>query len=136
MDALVFEQSGELVEPNLHDALLYRIDFGGKQVTLHCRTPDEREILIELREVAHLFSTGLAEQNILLDVCVEDDPNVCSRALSRILPGDSEGQQRYRQTLLDRIRANSLKLLRFSPSYGGEVLVICGAALYEAKQST
>lgn len=133
MNALVFDETGSLAEPALHDAFLYRIDFGGKQVTLHCRAPNGEATRIELRGVAHLFSTGLAEQNVLLDVCIEEDSVVCSQALSRILPGAGDAQQKYRAAVLDRLRQGGLRLLRFSPSYGGEIMVLCEEAVYESE---
>lgn len=133
MNALVFDEEGSLVKPVLHDALLYRIDFGGKQVTLRCRAPNGHETRIELRGVAHFFSTGLAEQNILLDVCIEEDLEACSRALSRILPGTGEPQQKYRAAVLDKLRQGDLRLLRFSPSYGGEIMVLCEDAVHESE---
>jgi hypothetical protein len=133
MNSLVFEDSGSLSEPALHDACIYRIDFGGRVVTLFCRDPDGRRIRLEFRGVAHLFSNGLAEQNVLLDVCVEDDSDVCAHALSRILPGTGASQLAYRDLVLQKVQQKSLMLLRFSPSYGGEILVRCEEALYESE---
>ncbi|MEW5789797.1 MAG: hypothetical protein AB1899_18305 [Pseudomonadota bacterium] len=134
MNALVFDETGSLAEPVLHDAFIYRIDFGGKQVALYCRSPNGETTRIELRGVAHLFSTGLAEQNVLLDVCIEEDDEVCSQALGRILPGAGNYQQKYRAVVLDKLRQKGLKLLRFSPSYGGEIIVLCEEAVYERDQ--
>lgn len=133
MNALVFDENGSLSEPMLHDAVLYRIDFGGKHVALHCRAPDGQAIGIELRGVAHLFSTGLAEQNILLDVCLEEDAEVFSQALGRILPGEGEAQKRYRTAVLEKLQKGELKLIRLSPSYGGEIMVLFEEAAYENK---
>ena len=132
MNAFVYDETGSLSQPMLHDALLHRIDFGGKQVTLHCRAPDGQATRIELRGVAHLFSTGLAEQNSILDVCIEEDAEVCSQALNHILPGAGETQQRYRTAALEKLQQGDLKLIRFSPSYGGEIMVLCEEAVYES----
>ena len=131
MNPLVFEDTGSLGNPTLHDACLYRMDFGGKQVTLYCRHPDGQRTRLELRGVAHMLSNGLAEQNVLLDVCVEGDSAVCARTLNRILPGTEAAQQAYRDLVLQRLQQKKLMLLRFSPSYGGEILVLCEEACYE-----
>jgi hypothetical protein len=133
MHPLLFDQTGSLAEPDLHDASLQRIDFGGKQVTLHCRAPNGRETRLEFRGVAHLFSTGLAEQNIVLDVCLEQDPEVCSQALSRILPGAGAAQLRHRVAVLDKLQLGALKLIWLSPSYGGEIMVLCEEAFFDSK---
>ena len=131
MNPLVFEDTGSLGDPTLHDACSYRMDFGGKQVTLYCRHPDGLCTRLELRGVAHMLSNGLAEQNVLLDVRVEDDTDVCAQTLNRVLPGTEAAQQAYRDLVLQRLHQKKLMLLRFSPSYGGEILVLCEEALYE-----
>ncbi|GAA0756991.1 hypothetical protein LRH25_18035 [Ideonella azotifigens] len=133
MNPLVFEETGSLGDPALHDACIYRIDFGDKQVTFFCRAPDGQSTRLELRGVEHMLSNGLAEQNVLLDVCVEDDSDVCVQVLSRVLPGAGVSQQAYRDLVLQRLQQKQLMLLRFSPSYGGEILVLCKEALYESE---
>jgi hypothetical protein len=131
MMRFVFGETGSLVHPALHDACLYRIDFGSKQVKLFCRAPDGQCSRLELHGIAHMQANGLAEQNILLDVCLEDDEKRCVELLGRLLPGSGERQQEYRNLILQRLVQKSLMFLRFSPSYGGEILVLCEEALYE-----
>jgi hypothetical protein len=132
MNKLIFDDSGLLVAPALHDARIYRIDFGGKQVAIYLNGADGQGIRLELHRVAHMFTSGLAEQNIVLDVSAEYDLNTSAETLSRMLPGHGESQRKYRDLLLQQLRSRGLTLLRISPSYGGEILVLYEDALYEA----
>ena len=132
MKHLDFGDSGSLAHPSLHDAYVYRLDFEVKQLTLFCRAPGNECSRLELRGVAHMLANGLAEQNILLDVCLEVDNDRRNQILSRLLPGAEKRQQAYRDLVLQRLQEGSLMLLCFSPSYGGEMLVLCEEALYES----
>lgn len=132
MMQLKFDEFGSLVSPDLHDAYIYRIDFGVKRVNFFCRTPDEKEFRLELQGVLHLLGTGVAEQNLLLDVCLEKDEARLLAALRILLPGHVAAQAAYRESQALKVADGHLMLLRFSPSYGGELLVLCEDAMFES----
>lgn len=55
-----------LVEPVLHDARLYRMDFGGKRVAFYFADTSGQHIKLELHDVVQMSSHGLAEANIII----------------------------------------------------------------------
>ena len=128
---IAVDEFNSVIDPALHDALIYRIDFGGKRVSLFFRDPGGQNVRLDAIGVAHLHSSGLAEDNIVLAVSVEDGGNVCADLVNRILPGSTDAQCAYRTKVLKRLSEKTLKLIRITPSYGGEVLILCEEIDYD-----
>jgi hypothetical protein len=119
------DESNSLKVPALHDARLYRVDFGGKQVACFFEDPTGERVKLLLQGVVQMSSRELAEANILLDVSVETGREVREEILGRLLSSATPAQERHRDAVLKRLHDGELKLLHFSPSYGGEITVIC-----------
>ncbi|WP_143684865.1 hypothetical protein [Variovorax sp. KK3] len=126
----VLVKDESLIEPALHDARLCRIDFGGKQVTCYFEDPSGQRIKLDMHDVVQMSSHGLAEANILLDISVETGPAVRHEIVERLISGSSPVQEKHRGALIARLLSRELSLIQFSPSYGGEITVICKTMSY------
>jgi len=73
----------------------------------------------------------MAEENIVLDVVIEEGEDVSDDTLGSFLPTKTEAQLRHVAALKGRISDGSLRLLEISPSYGGEITIICESVEYE-----
>ena len=123
--SIVIDEEGSLAEPDLHDAFLYRIDFGGEHVTLYFRGSLGGNLKLDLRGVVLMSSSGLAEKNIVLDVTIQHGSDVHVETVNALFPGKTQAQDAYRGMMLHRLRMKELILLQISPSYGGEITIIC-----------
>lgn len=128
---IAVDEFNSLIDPALHDALIYRIDFGGKHVSLFFRDPGGQKVRLDATGVAHLHSIGLAEDNIVLAVSVEDGDDVRADLVNRILPGATDAQCAYRTKVLKSLSEKLLKLIQITPSYGGEIVILCEAVEYD-----
>jgi hypothetical protein len=115
---------GDLLEPQLHDARIVAIRFQPQRITLVCEQPDQGVIELAFVEVEHMYSEGLAEQNIILDVSSRFPEAERDVLLTRMLPSITEEQRRHRKRLSGRIQSRELDLWLISPSYGGEIIVL------------
>lgn len=120
-----------LAEPELHDAHLYRIDFGGKRVSCHFRVASGKQVILEFRGVLQMLSNGLAEDNIVLDVAIYEDREAIASVLGNLFASHTQAQREYCTKITERLLARELMLMHLSPSYGGEIYVICEEAGYE-----
>lgn len=128
---IAVDESNSVIKPMLHDALLYRIDFGGKHVSMFFRDPDGHKVRLDAIGVAHLHSNGLAEDNIVLAVSLEDANDVGADLINRILPGVTDAQCAYRTKVLKSLSEKLLKLIQITPSYGGEIVILCEDVEYD-----
>lgn len=128
---IAVDECNSVIDPALHDALIYRIDFGGKHVSVFFRDPGGQKFRLDATGVAHLHSSGLAEDNIVLTVSVEDGDDVRADLVNRILPGATDAQCAYRTKVLKSLAEKQLKLIQITPSYGGEIVILCEEVDYD-----
>lgn len=122
---IVVNEFNSVIDPVLHDALIYRIDFEGKRVSLFFRKPCGLQIRFDATGVAHFHSNGLAEDNIVLAVSMEAGEDARVDLVNQLLPGASDAQRIYRTKILERLSKKTLKLIQITPSYGGEIMILC-----------
>ena len=124
-------EDGEVVSPYLHDASIFRIDFGRKLLSVYCRDPSGKCTKLNLVGITYMTSSNLAEENVLLDVSVLSGSDANRELIERLIPARTDSQEAYRDAVLQKLRERQLKLVCFSPSYGGEMTVFCEAIFYE-----
>lgn len=131
MHEVIKNADGLLIEPHLHDSKLIRIDFGRRQLSMHFQCAGEIFLRLVMKNIALMFGSHIAEENIILDVVITEGVDVSDDILSSILPTKTEAQLRHMAALRRRIFDGSLMLLEISPSYGGEITIICESIEYE-----
>lgn len=131
MNKVIKNSDGSLIEPNLHDSKLIRIDFGRRQLSMYFQCTGEICFRLLLKNIVLMSGAHMAEENIVLDVVIEEGEDVSDDTLGSFLPTKTEAQLRHVAALKGRISDGSLRLLEISPSYGGEITIICESVEYE-----
>lgn len=131
MREVVRASDGSIIEPNLHDSKLIRIDFGRQLLSLFFQCTDGLFIRLWMKNIELMNGSHLAEENIILDFVITDGVDVTEDALSSLLSVKAEAQLKYFHSVQARLVTGSLCLVEFSPSYGGEISIICEAISYE-----
>ncbi|UGQ48736.1 hypothetical protein [Massilia endophytica] len=131
MTEVIRDSDGTVIEPSLHDSKLIRIDFGRQQLSMYFQCVGEIFFRLVVRNIVLMLGAHLAEENIVLDVVVTEGLDVSDDALSSILPAKTEAQLRHVTAIRRRLSDGSLRLLEISPSYGGEITIICESVEYE-----
>lgn len=131
MTEVTTDSDGSLIEPSLHDSRLIRIDFGRQQFSMYFQCAGEIFFRLILKNIVLMLGAHLAEENIVLDIVVTEGVNVSDDELGLLLPATTDAQLKHVATIRRRLSDGSLKLLEISPSYGGEITIICETVEYE-----
>jgi len=130
-DQIRLDDDGSLVEPIAHDAVLYQIDFGRKELRFYCREPNGKSYVLKMSDVIHMSSSNIAEENVLLDISLSDGDDINVGLVKSILPDITKPQKEFFEIVVSKLKNKQLKLLEFSPSYGGAIVLICKSVSFE-----
>ena len=131
MGEILRASDGSIIEPSLHDSKLIRIDFGRQLLSLFFQCTNGIFIRLLVRNIELMKGSHLAEENTILDFVITDGVDVTEDALSALLSVKAEAQLKYFHSVQARLANGRLCLVEFSPSYGGEIAIICEAVSYE-----
>lgn len=131
MNKIIRDSDGSLTEPSLHDSRLIRIDFGRQQLSMYFQCVDKLIFRLAVTNIVLMSGGRFAEENIVLDVVVTDGVDVKEDALIPLLSPKTDSQRQYAAAIKEQLSENKLKLLEVSPSFGGEVAILCESVEYE-----
>jgi hypothetical protein len=110
----------------LHDGRLVGLQFGlDKSALLVCRKADGEERKFSLLNVERLKADSVREGNIIFELTIYHGVNPPADAVKRLFDISDEGMP-FVERAIERVRNGELVLVHLIPSYGCELIAICG----------
>jgi hypothetical protein len=125
----IVDNDGSMIEPGLHDGLLYGIVThpDKDELTLLCRDVEGTEFRIVVPEIVRLTVYEFMEGNIILDVSIHEGDNCPRESIRKAYGYDLTTGLEYLEMRMKEVRDGRWTLLEIDTSYGCELFAVSKA---------